>query len=186
MRIIEVALKDILILEPRIIEDPRGFFVETYQKIRYKDAGIRPDFVQDNLSFSHKHALRGLHFQYPHSQAKLVQVLQGEVYDVALDIRMGSPTFAKWCASRLSADNKRQMFIPTGFAHGFCVLSDTALFHYKCSDYYAPECERGLLWSDPDLAIDWPVKEPILSEKDAVYPRLRDIPVDRLPGYKNG
>ena len=186
MRIIETNLKDVLILEPRIFEDPRGFFVETYQKTRYTDAGVDADFVQDNLSFSRNNTLRGLHFQYPHDQAKLVQVLQGEVFDVAVDIRRGSPSFGKWCTSCLSAENKRQMFIPAGFAHGFCVLSDIAVFHYKCSDYYSPECESGVLWCDPDLGIDWPVKEPILSEKDAVYPRLKDIPVDRVPKYKDG
>ena len=183
MRIIESALKDVLILEPWVIEDPRGFFVETYQRNRYRDAGITVDFVQDNLSFSLKDTLRGLHFQYPHSQAKLVQVLLGEVYDVALDIRKGSPSFGKWCGSRLSAENKRQMFIPAGFAHGFCVLSDSALFHYKCSDTYAPECESGVLWCDSDLRIDWPVKKPILSEKDAAYPCLADMAPDRLPVY---
>jgi dTDP-4-dehydrorhamnose 3,5-epimerase len=173
-------------LEPRIFEDPRGFFVDTYQKTRYRDAGVDADFVQDNLSSSRKKTLRGLHFQHPRGQAKLVQVLQGEVFDVAVDIRKGSPSFGKWCASRLSAENKRQMFIPAGFAHGFYVLSDIALFHYKCSDYYSPECEGGVLWCDPDLGIEWPEKEPILSEKDAAYPRLGDSPPGRLPEYKNG
>ena len=184
MRVIEAALKEILILEPRVFEDPRGFFVETYQKSRYRDLGIDLDFVQDNLSFSQKNTLRGLHFQYPRGQAKLVQVLQGEVFDVAVDIRMGSPSFGKWCGSRLSAENKRQMFIPAGFAHGFCVLSQTALFHYKCSEYYAPDCETGLLWNDPDLGIDWPVKKPILSDKDAAYQHLADMDTGRLPDYE--
>jgi dTDP-4-dehydrorhamnose 3,5-epimerase len=186
MRVIETKLEGVLILEPRIFEDPRGFFVETYRKNRYRDAGVDADFVQDNLSSSRKKTLRGLHFQYPHGQAKLVQVLQGEVFDVAVDIRKGSPSFGKWCASRLTAENKRQMFVPAGFAHGFCVLSDFALFHYKCSDYYSPECESGVLWCDPDLGIDWPVKDPILSEKDAAYPRLRDALPGRLPGYEKG
>ena len=183
MEVIEAALKDVLIIEPRISEDPRGFFVETYQKARYRDAGIDVGFVQDNVSFSFKNALRGLHFQHPHGQAKLVQVLQGEVFDVAVDIRQGSPSFGKWCASRLSSDNKRQMFIPGGFAHGFCVLSDTALFHYKCSDYYAPACENGVLWCDPDIGIDWPVTAPILSKKDESYRCLADISPDRLPEF---
>ena len=183
MKVIEAALKDVLILEPRISEDPRGFFLETYQRARYRDAGIDVDFVQDNLSFSFNNALRGLHFQHPHGQAKLVQVLQGEVFDVAVDIRKGSPSFGKWCASRLSAANKRQMFIPAGFAHGFCVLSETALFHYKCSDYYTPECESGVLWCDPAMGIDWPVESPILSEKDAAYACLSDITHNRLPDY---
>ena len=142
--------------------------------------------MQYNLSFSRKGTLRGLHYQHPHGQAKLVQVLAGHVYDVAVDVRKGSTKFGQWFGVHLSSENKRQIYIPEGFAHGFCVFSETALFSYKCSDFYAAECEAGLLWSDPDLAIDWPVKEPILSEKDAVYPRLRDIPLDRLPGYKNG
>ena len=186
MRVIETNLKGVLILEPRIFKDPRGFFVETYQETRYRDAGVDADFVQDNLSSSRKKTLRGLHFQYPRGQAKLVQVLQGEVFDVVVDIRKGSPSFGKWCTSRLSADNKRQMFIPAGFAHGFCVLSDIALFHYKCSDYYSPECENGVLWSDPDIGIEWPVKEPILSEKDADYQCLADIAPGRLPEYEKG
>jgi dTDP-4-dehydrorhamnose 3,5-epimerase len=186
MRVIETNLKGVLILEPRIFEDPRGFFMETYQKARYRNAGVDADFVQDNLSFSCKKTLRGLHFQYPRDQAKLVQVLQGEVFDVAVDIRKGSPSFGKWSGSRLTAENKRQMFIPAGFAHGFCVLSDIALFHYKCSDYYSPECESGVLWCDPDLAIDWPVRDPILSQRDADYQCLADIAPGRLPEYEKG
>lgn len=184
VKVVEAGLKDILILEPHVFEDPRGFFVETYQQSRYRDLGIDVGFVQDNLSFSKKNTLRGLHFQYPREQAKLVQVLQGEVFDVAVDIRMGSPSFGKWYGSRLSAENKRQMFIPTGFAHGFCVLSETALFHYKCSEYYAPDCENGLLWCDPDLGIKWPLTAPVLSDKDGAYQCLADMAADCLPVYK--
>ena len=136
--------------------------------------------------FSRKGTIRGLHYQHPHGQAKLVQVLAGHVYDVSVDVRKGSPTFGKWFGIHLSDENKRQLFIPAGLAHGFCAVSDTALFSYKCSDFYVPECERGVLWSDPDIGIGWPVKEPILSEKDAVYPRLRDISADRVPKYKKG
>jgi dTDP-4-dehydrorhamnose 3,5-epimerase len=130
-----------------------------------------------------KGTLRGLHYQYPHDQAKLVQVIQGEVFDVVVDIRRKSPTFGKWIGQNLSDENKKQIFIPEGFAHGLCVLSDTALFHYKCSDFYAPECEGGILWSDPDVAIDWPLESPIVSEKDAKFSCLKDIAEDKLPSY---
>jgi dTDP-4-dehydrorhamnose 3,5-epimerase len=184
MKVIETSLKDVLILQPSVFEDPRGFFMETYRKNRYRDIGVDVDFVQDNVSFSNIATLRGLHFQYPRGQAKLVQVLQGEVFDVAVDIRVGSPTFGKWCGSRLSAENKRQMFIPEGFAHGFCVMSKTALFHYKCSEYYAPECENGLLWNDPEVRIDWPTTKPMLSDKDAAYRCLAEMTTDLLPRYQ--
>jgi dTDP-4-dehydrorhamnose 3,5-epimerase len=183
MNIIKIPLEGVLIIEPRAFEDARGYFMETYQRERYRKAGIAVDFVQDNLSFSQKGTLRGLHYQHPHDQAKLVQVMKGEVFDVAVDIRHGSPTFGQWYGSTLSAKNKRQMFVPEGFAHGFCVLSETAVFTYKCNDYYAPDCEWGVLWSDPELGIHWPVEEPLVSGKDAKLPRLRDIPEDRLPSY---
>jgi len=184
MRVTKTKLDGVLIVEPQVFDDTRGYFMETYQNARYPDAGIDVNFVQDNLSFSQKDTLRGLHYQCPRAQAKLVQVFQGEVFDVAVDIRRASPSFGKWFGTRLSAENKIQLFIPAGFAHGYCVLSETALFYYKCSDYYAPECEGGVLWCDPDVAIAWPLKEPILSEKDALYPRLKDVPVERLPGYE--
>ena len=186
MNILRTSLDGVLILVPRVFDDDRGFFMETYHIKKYAKIGIAIDFVQDNLSFSQKRTLRGLHYQHPNDQAKLVQVLQGHVFDVTVDIRSGSPTFGKWLGIHLSDENKRQVFIPAGFAHGFCVVSNTALFLYKCSDIYTPEYERGLLWSDPDLAIDWPVKEPILSGKDAKYPRLKDVKADRVPKYKNG
>ena len=186
MKILRTELDGVFILEPVVFSDDRGFFMETYQKENYIKLGISVDFAQDNLSFSRSETLRGLHFQHPHGQAKLVQVLFGHVFDVTVDIRNGSPTFGQWIGIHLSDDNKRQIFIPEGFAHGFCVLSGTALFSYKCSDLYAPDCEGGVLWSDPDIGIDWPVKKPILSEKDARYPRLKDIEVDRLPGYEKG
>ena len=172
----------VLEIEPRIFNDSRGYFLESYQRVRFTGAGIEVNFVQDNLSFSRKNTLRGLHYQNPRGQAKLVQVFQGEVYDVVVDIRRGSQSFGQWYGTRLSFENMHQLFIPAGFAHGYCVLSETALFYYKCSDYYAPECEAGVLWSDPDLGIDWPMKLPLLSEKDADYPRLKDVPPDRLPG----
>ena len=174
-------LAGVLEIEPRIFNDSRGYFLESYQRLRFTGAGIEVNFVQDNLSFSRKNTLRGLHYQNPRGQAKLVQVFQGEVFDVVVDIRRGSRSFGQWYGTRLSLENKHQLFIPTGFAHGYCVLSETALFYYKCSDYYVPECEAGVLWSDPDLGIDWPMKQPLLSEKDAEYPRLKDVPPDRLP-----
>ena len=138
-------------------------------------------FVQDNLSYSTRNTLRGLHFQNPHGQAKLVQAVQGEIFDVAVDIRAGSPTFGRWFGIRLSSTNHRQLFIAAGLAHGFCVLSQEARVVYKCSAYYAPRDEAGILWSDPDIGIDWPIETPVLSEKDQGYPLLRDIPDQKLP-----
>ncbi len=181
VNIVETSLPGVIEIAPDVYTDKRGFFTETYHQIRYKDHGIGCAFVQDNLSFSVRGTLRGLHFQYPHAQAKLVQVLAGEAFDVVVDIRRGSPHFGRWAGALLSERNKRQLYVPEGFAHGFCVLSDRALVHYKCSDFYAPECEGGILWSDPDLNIDWPLKTPVLSEKDSRYSLLRDLPVDRLP-----
>jgi dTDP-4-dehydrorhamnose 3,5-epimerase len=183
MKILQTDLEDVLVVEPVVYSDDRGFFLETYHKAKYREMGIPVEFVQDNLSFSHKGILRGLHFQHPHGQAKLVQVLAGHVYDVAVDVRRKSINFGKWVGIHLSDVNKRQVYIPEGFAHGFCVLSDTVLFYYKCSDLYDPGCERGVRWDDPDLSIDWPVREPILSEKDAGYRRLKDVPSEQLPTY---
>ena len=184
MNVIPTDLADVLIIEPDVFEDARGFFMETFRRSRYAEAGIPAEFVQDNVSFSVKGTLRGLHYQHPHPQAKLVQVLRGAIFDVAVDIRRGSPTFGRWTGVRLSHDNKRQLFIPEGFAHGFCVLSDTALFMYKCGDYYAPEAEGGVRWNDPDLDIGWPGEAPILSNKDLCYPMLRDIPANELPSWR--
>lgn len=183
MKVLHTELDGVLIVEPRVFGDQRGFFYESFQKQRYRDAGIAVEFVQDNISFSIRHTLRGLHFQYPKAQAKLVQVLQGEIYDVAVDIRQGSPTFGRWSGVVLSEQNRRQFFLPEGFAHGFCVLSDTALFMYKCSTYYAPEDEGGICWNDPDLKISWPVREPILSERDRDYTPLGSVDPHRLPVY---
>ena len=178
----ETPFGGIKIVKPVVFRDDRGHFLETYQQDRYrKQTGIEVPFVQDNLSFSHRGVLRGLHYQYPNEQAKLVQVLQGEVFDVAVDIRRHSPTYRRWFGIRLSDQTRTQLFIPAGFAHGFCVISDTALFAYKCSDYYAPEAERGICWSDPDLGIEWPLTEPTLSPKDADYPLLRKVPDEHLP-----
>jgi len=175
MKITPTEIQDVLIIEPDTFEDKRGFFYETYHKQRYDNSGISPVFVQDNLSFSMKSTLRGLHFQIKNPQAKLVQVITGEVYDVAVDIRPDSPTFGKWVGEVLSGSNKRQLFIPQGFAHGFCVLSDTAHFLYKCSDFYSPGDEGGILWCDPDLKIDWPEKNPALSKKDQKHPLFKTV-----------
>jgi dTDP-4-dehydrorhamnose 3,5-epimerase len=183
MQITQTKLPGVLVIEPRFFPDGRGFFFETYSHKRYSQQGVSNEFVQDNLSYSIKGTLRGLHYQYPHSQAKLVQVLAGEALDVAVDIRNGSPTFGQWVGVLLSSDNKKQLFIPKGFAHGFCVMSDSVLFTYKCDDDYSPDCEKGILWSDPDLGIDWPVKTPLLSDKDSNYQILKDIPLTRLPLY---
>jgi len=184
MRVLETGLPGVLIFEPAVFEDQRGYFMEMYHREKYDEAGIDCSFVQDNLSYSTHGTLRGLHYQYPDGQAKLVQVITGEVFDVAVDIRRGSPAFGQWMGEYLSDKNKRQLFIPEGFAHGFCVLSDTAIFLYKCSNFYAPGSEGGVLCSDPDLAIDWPVKDPLLSDKDSKYPCLKDIPEENLPVFE--
>jgi dTDP-4-dehydrorhamnose 3,5-epimerase len=181
MKVIRTELEEVLILEPNSFSDKRGYFMETYHRERYEQLGIRTSFVQDNLSYSVKGTLRGLHYQYPHSQAKLVQVIRGEVFDVAVDIRLKSRSFGKWVSVVLSEENKRQLYVPEGFAHGFCVLSDGALVHYKCTDFYSPESEVGVLWSDHKLQISWPVKTPVISEKDNSYPLLADVPKSRLP-----
>ncbi len=183
MKVTATSLPEVKIIEPDVFGDNRGYFMETYHRRKYSRSGVLPEFVQDNLSFSRRGTLRGLHYQLPHAQAKLVQVLQGEVFDVAVDIRRGSPHFGRWTAVRLSEENKRQLFVPPGFAHGFAVLSETALFLYKCSDFYHPECEGGVLWCDTRLDIDWPVEAPLLSDKDEKYPPLAEIPADRLPVY---
>jgi dTDP-4-dehydrorhamnose 3,5-epimerase len=167
------ALPEILVVEPRVFRDDRGFFVESYHAQRYRDAGIDVTFVQDNHSRSTRGTLRGLHWQTaPHPQAKLIRVLAGEILDVAVDIREDSPTFGRWVAVPLSADNFRQLFIPTGFAHGFLVLSEVADVEYKCSDVYDPAAERGLMWNDPALGITWPTAAPLLSPRDRAHPPL--------------
>lgn len=183
MNISMTPLKGVLIIQPRVFEDPRGCFMETYQQGRYAEAGINRAFVQDNLSRSVRGTLRGLHYQLNHPQAKLVQVVRGAVFDVAVDIRRGSPAFGKWTGVELSDRNNRQLFIPEGFAHGFCVISETAYVIYKCTDFYNPDDEAGILWSDPDIGIDWQVSGPLLSAKDSQYPRLHDVPPERLPLY---
>jgi dTDP-4-dehydrorhamnose 3,5-epimerase len=180
LNVIRCQLEGLLIVEPKVFGDSRGFFMESWNQRRYAEAGLPDTFVQDNFSFSRRGALRGLHFQNPLPQGKLVSVLEGEVFDVAVDLRRNSPTFARAETVRLSGESKRQFYVPPGFAHGFLVLSETALFHYKCTAFYSPQNEMTLLWNDPQLAIDWPLQNPTLSEKDAKGLRLRDLPADRL------
>ena len=176
MKISHSKLKGCVIIEPRVFGDERGFFLETFQAVRYEqEAGIDLPFVQDNHSRSAKDVLRGLHFQKTKPQGKLVRVVRGEVYDVAVDIRKGSATFGEWEGVILSEDNKKQFWVPPGFAHGFVVLSDTADFEYKCTDYYDPSDEGSILWSDPDLNIPWPIADPVLSTKDESAKRLVDL-----------
>lgn len=182
MRVLPTKLEGLLIIEPDVFGDDRGFFLESWSQKRFAEAGIDQTFVQDNLSRSSRGTLRGLHLQSPpHGQGKLVQVLEGEVYDVAVDVRVDSPTFGQWIGAMLSAQNHRQVYVPPGFAHGFCVTSEYALFSYKCTRPYAPASELCVLWNDPALAIEWPVREPLLSKKDAVGFLLSDAPRDRLP-----
>ena len=183
MKVTETDLPGVLLIEPDVFADDRGYFLETFRAERYAAAGIVGPFVQDNLSLSQRGVLRGLHFQNPTAQAKLIFVAQGEIHDVAVDVRAGSPTFGRWAGARLSGDNRCQFYIPEGFAHGFCALSDMARVVYKCTDRYDPAAELSVLWNDPDLAIAWPVESPMLSPKDAAAPRLRDIDPARLPRY---
>lgn len=178
MQIHTTMIEGILILEPKIFSDERGFFVETYNAARYGAAGVPALFVQDNLSCSKKGVVRGLHFQSPpFAQAKLVQVTQGSVFDVAVDIRVGSPTFGKYVSVELSAENHRQFFIPAGFAHGFMALEDDTLFQYKCTNVYAPDHDGGIRYDDPDIGIVWPSIPPLVSEKDLLHPYLSDAPL---------
>lgn len=179
---IPTKIPSAILFAPRIFGDSRGYFGETFRRDIYEgELGL--SFVQDNLSFSKKHTLRGLHLQHPNDQGKLVYVLKGSVLDVAVDVRVGSPTFGEHVAVELNETNRHQLWVPPGFAHGFCVLSEEALFAYKCTDYYSPASELGVLFSDPDLGIAWPTTEPILSDKDKIYPRLAEIDPSKLPTY---
>ena len=180
----ETKVPGVWIVKPRVFRDPRGFFAETYRADQFADLGIRDKFVQDNHSQSRKGTLRGLHYQLRRPQAKLCRVVRGSVLDVAVDIRRGSPTFGRSVSVELSAENMQQIYLPEGFAHGFVVLSEEAEFLYKCSDFYDPAGEYGVLWSDPALGIEWNVTEPALSEKDSRYPRLSEIPPELLPVYE--
>ena len=184
MKAIPLSIPDVFLLEPRIFDDKRGFFFESFNKAQFEEAIGKPvAFVQDNQSYSVKNVLRGLHYQIPRPQGKLVRVAQGEVFDVAVDLRENSNTFGRWLGEILSADNKRQLWIPEGFAHGFVVTSERALFTYLCTATYDPAADASIRWDDAGLAIDWPIAEPLLSGKDAKAPFLADIPPERLPRY---
>jgi dTDP-4-dehydrorhamnose 3,5-epimerase len=184
MQCFRTNLSGVLLIEPQVFGDSRGFFMETWNSKRYAELGIPEHFVQDNASYSARGVLRGLHFQNPNGQGKLVSVMEGSVFDVAVDIRRDSPQFGQWASAVLSAENKKQLYIPPGFAHGFLVTSDFALFMYKCTDLYNQASEGCVAWDDPDIGIQWPDVTPILSSKDVAAPRLKDIPRDRLPALK--
>ena len=181
MNVTRCPLEGLLLIEPTVFGDARGFFLESWSRGRYRDAGLAADFVQDNFSRSCRGTLRGMHFQNPRPQGKLVSVWEGEVWDVAVDLRRRSPTFGRWFGATLSSANKHQFYVAPGFAHGFVVLSESALFHYKCTDFYSPGDELGFRWDDPTVGIAWPdAGPPILSRRDASSPLLQDIPVDKL------
>jgi dTDP-4-dehydrorhamnose 3,5-epimerase len=183
VKVEETSLPGVVTIEPAVFGDDRGYFLETYRKSRYADRGVDVDFVQDNLSRSARGTIRGLHLQHPSDQAKLVWVIEGEVLDVAVDVRVGSPTFGRHVAVPLDAGSKRQLFIPTGFAHGFLVRSEAATFAYKCSADYSADDAIDIAWDDPQIGIDWGITEPLLSEKDADAPRLDEV-MARLPRWK--
>jgi dTDP-4-dehydrorhamnose 3,5-epimerase len=183
MKIIETKLPGCVVIEPAVFGDERGFFFETWNADRYGQHGLPTQFVQSNVSSSAQGVLRGLHYQWPNPQGKLVSVLEGEVYDVAVDIRRGSPHFGQWTAVVLSAGNKRQFWIPEGFAHGFAVLSERAIFSYLCTAQYDKAADAGVRWDDASIGIDWPISEPLLSDKDAKAPLLADVAADRLPTF---
>jgi dTDP-4-dehydrorhamnose 3,5-epimerase len=180
---VKTSLPDVWELQPKVFRDARGFFLETYNWNRFAEIGIHETFVQDNHSRSAKGTLRGLHYQLRHGQAKLCRVVEGEAFDVAVDIRWGSPTFGKWASVLLSSEKQNQIFIPAGFAHGFLALSDSVQFLYKCSDFYDPSDEHGIRWNDPALAISFPISDPLISEKDAQYGPLAGVPQEFLPRY---
>lgn len=184
MKVTPLALSDVLLIEPQVHGDERGYFKETYHAERYAQAGMRMPFVQDNVSRSRHGILRGLHLQNPFSQGKLVSVSEGEVFDVAVDVRVGSPSFGKWVGATLSAQNHRQMYVPPGFAHGFCVTSEVAVFVYKCTELYHPEAELGVAFDDPALGIAWPLSAPVVSDKDRTNLPLSKIDPAKLPRYE--
>lgn len=177
----ELSIPRVLLVQPPCFEDHRGFFMETWHQEAYRQAGIDKPFVQDNRSHSKKGVLRGLHYQLAHPQGKLIYAVTGAIFDVAVDIRPGSPTFGQWTGAELSAENRCQLYVPEGFAHGFVVISEFADVIYKCTDFYAPGDEYGILWSDPDIRIEWPVASPILSGKDRENPLLGQVPKEHLP-----
>jgi len=175
MLITKCEIPGVVFIEPRIFGDSRGWFMESWNKEKYEHAGIKENFVQDNISYSKYGVLRGLHYQKPHTQGKLVFALQGEVWDVVVDLRTESPAFKKWKAFKLTEEKKEQLYVPEGLAHGFCVLSDEVVFQYKCTDKYSPNDEKGIRWDDRELLIPWPVKEPLVSDKDKDLPFMREL-----------
>ena len=181
MKFVPSALPDVIIIEPDVLQDRRGFFLETYHIEKYRAGGITHAFVQDNHSRSVGGTVRGLHLQLQHPQDKLIRVIEGEIFDVAVDVRRGSPTFGKWMGVTLSADNFKQCYVPKGFAHGFAVVSEIAQVEYKCTDIYHPASEIGIAWDDPDIGISWPVSSPILSDRDKRHPRLAQV--THLPSF---
>lgn len=180
MQVKQMALPGLFLIEPEIFDDERGYFLQAWHSREYRDAGLPDSFVQDNLSFSSRGTIRGLHYQKPFTQGKLVFVLSGEVWDIAVDLRAGSPTFGKWEGVMLRGKGHNQLYVSPGFAHGFCVTSEEALLYYKCTDFYSPGNEHGIAWNDPGLGIPWPVEEPIVSPKDGEYSNLDDVPEDLL------
>ena len=184
MKRIDTSILGVFLIEPSVFEDQRGFFFESYHQRKFAELGIEDHFVQDNHARSVKNTLRGLHYQIKNPQSKLCRVILGEVLDVVVDIRVGSPTFGRWESALLSAQNRRQIYVPPGFAHGYVVLSETAEFLYKCGDFYRPEYERGVLWNDPELAIKWGIETPILSDKDRRNPTLTAVSREELPEYR--
>ena len=183
LKLIDTSIPEVLLIEPNVYRDSRGFFLEAFHLRKYKNIGIEQVFVQDNFSHSGHGIIRGLHYQLRHPQGKLIFVIKGEIFDVAVDIRRDSPTFGQWFGTHLSAENKRQIYVPEGFAHGFCVLSESADVLYKCTDFYDSEDDYGILWEDETIAIDWPVKRPVISDKDSRFQRLNDVPEKDLPVY---
>ena len=183
MKLIETGIPGLVVVEPEVYGDSRGFFMETWNSDRYGACGLPDRFVQSNISRSAAGVIRGLHYQHPCAQGKLVSVLEGRVYDVAVDIRSDSPTFRQWAGVELSAANHRQLYLPEGFAHGFCVLGDSALLSYLCTTQFNAEYDAAIAWNDPDIGIEWPIEHQSLSERDRKAPRLRDVPVDCLPHF---
>lgn len=184
MKVIPSTLPGAFVIEPKVFGDARGYFYESYHREKFEQAGIGAQFVQSNVSRSARGVLRGLHYQWPHPQGKLVSVLEGEVYDVAVDIRRGSPTFGQWTGVMLTAENHRHFWIPEGFAHGFCVLSEAAVFTYQCTALYDPAADRSVRWNDEAIGVDWPITAPLLSDKDMRAPLLKDVSPDMLPEFE--
>ncbi len=185
MKFLTTDLEGVILVEPTVHSDPRGFFLETYHQAKYTAGGIVETFVQDNHSRSERGTLRGLHAQFRHPQGKLVRAVEGEIFDVAVDVRRGSPAFGRWVGEILSAENFRQLYVPPGFVHGFCVLSDSAQVEYKCTDFYHQDDEYSVTWNDPDIGIEWPITDPLLSTRDREARRLSEL-ADRLPVYEEG